>query len=243
MAQAKQYNNNKAFSLAEVLITLAIMGIIAVLIVPSMLMKHQRTVYINSYKKITASLSEAITKSIADDGKDAENWMDARDNEKKLRYCEADGSNCQFSNFLEHNLSVKKVDETTGDVYLSDGTMIRDVAKLNNGCGAIGATTTPCLILVDTNGQMGPNELTTCTVNNNNNACTQGSLEVHDQFYVILAGGDVIPLDVEDVLNITNSTTAITAIDVAKVTNSAKAHVAIEIENKYIYATREALRK
>ena len=56
----------KGFTLSEVLIALAIIGIVAVLTLPTFLQKHQRNVFVTQLKKNYADLSLAFQKALVD---------------------------------------------------------------------------------------------------------------------------------------------------------------------------------
>ena len=57
-----------AFTLAEVLITLGIIGVVAALTLPSLIQKHQDQVLENRLKKMYSTLSQGVQKAMADDG-------------------------------------------------------------------------------------------------------------------------------------------------------------------------------
>lgn len=57
-----------AFTLAEVLITLGIIGVVAALTLPSLIQKYQDQVLENQLKKTYSTLSQGIQKAMADDG-------------------------------------------------------------------------------------------------------------------------------------------------------------------------------
>ena len=58
----------KAFTLAEVLITLTIIGVIAALTIPNLLQKHQEQETVTRLKKAYSTLSQTTAKAIADNG-------------------------------------------------------------------------------------------------------------------------------------------------------------------------------
>lgn len=57
-----------AFTLAEVLITLGIIGVVAAMTLPTLIQKHQRLVLETQLKKTYTTLSQGIQKAMADDG-------------------------------------------------------------------------------------------------------------------------------------------------------------------------------
>lgn len=66
---SKPLNNcAKAFTLAEVLITLAIIGVVAALTIPSVVRNYRDTQYKTQFKKAYAAMSVALQKTVVDMG-------------------------------------------------------------------------------------------------------------------------------------------------------------------------------
>lgn len=63
-------NKNFGFTLAEVLITLGIIGIVAALTIPALITKCQELQYRTTYKKVYSSLNQAMKYAQEDDGID-----------------------------------------------------------------------------------------------------------------------------------------------------------------------------
>ena len=61
-----QFNKQEAFTMAEVLITLAIIGIVAALTIPQVLAKHKKAVVETELKKAFSVLNQAIARSEVD---------------------------------------------------------------------------------------------------------------------------------------------------------------------------------
>lgn len=57
-----------AFTLAEVLITLGIIGVVAAMTIPTLMSKYQEKVYKTQYKEIFSELNQ-VMKSLEDDGR------------------------------------------------------------------------------------------------------------------------------------------------------------------------------
>lgn len=74
-------NNKKfAFTLAEVLITLGIIGVVAALTIPTLIANHQKEVVGTRLKKFYSSFNQAIQMSVAENG-DFSTWhLDTQDN-------------------------------------------------------------------------------------------------------------------------------------------------------------------
>lgn len=57
-----------AFTLAEVLITLGIIGVVAAMTMPALISNHKKMVFKNQYKKLYSTIYQAYTKSVFDVG-------------------------------------------------------------------------------------------------------------------------------------------------------------------------------
>lgn len=64
----KQFKNKLGFTLAEVLIVLAIIGVVAALTLPTLISNYQKTQYVTGLKKVYAELSQAFKLYMADEG-------------------------------------------------------------------------------------------------------------------------------------------------------------------------------
>ena len=60
--------NNNGFTLAEVLITLVIIGVIASMTIPTLMNKTNKQEYVAGLKKVYSSLSQATQKIISEEG-------------------------------------------------------------------------------------------------------------------------------------------------------------------------------
>lgn len=61
-------NKNFAFTLAEVLITLAIIGIVAAITIPSLVQKYQEKARVTALKKFYATITQAVQMAIIEHG-------------------------------------------------------------------------------------------------------------------------------------------------------------------------------
>lgn len=62
--------NKLAFTLAEVLITLGIIGVVAALTLPALIQNYQKQVYVNALKKSVSTLENGFKMALAEDGVD-----------------------------------------------------------------------------------------------------------------------------------------------------------------------------
>jgi prepilin-type N-terminal cleavage/methylation domain-containing protein len=65
--------HSNAFTLAEVLITLGIIGVVAALTLPSVIQSYQKQVTVNKLKKAYSTLSQVVARSYAENGSPLEN--------------------------------------------------------------------------------------------------------------------------------------------------------------------------
>lgn len=57
---------NKAFTLAEVLVTLGIIGVVSAMTLPTLMKNHQRQVYVTQLRATVNLLSQAVEKAVSD---------------------------------------------------------------------------------------------------------------------------------------------------------------------------------
>ena len=68
------YNSKKAFTLAEVLITLGIIGVVAALTMPALVGNYQKKVVVERLKKVYTTMKQVEAMAIADQG-DISGWV------------------------------------------------------------------------------------------------------------------------------------------------------------------------
>ena len=148
------HSSKKGFTLAEVLVTLAIIGVVAALTIPTLIQSTSNDKYKVGLKKTLGSLNQALM-SVSVDG-------------TTIPTTGAE-SGTALASFFSPALNSLKVNADT--MYLSDGTKITFVGTTTGGCPLItGATVfnsaTDCYALVDVNGDKGPNTAATNTTFN-----------------------------------------------------------------------------
>ena len=94
----------KAFTLAEVLITLGIIGVVSAMTIPTLVKNHQRQVYVTQLQKVVNELSQAAEKATNDSNAIS---LD----ETKYRYNE--NNNVGAANFLRDYFKIAKDCGTT----------------------------------------------------------------------------------------------------------------------------------
>lgn len=113
-----------AFTLAEVLITLGVIGIVAAMTLPTLIAKYQEKVMITQLKKVYTELSQAVMLFKVDDN--ITNLSDSSLN-----------SNAEFNNFIEKYLNVaKKCNSEVSPCFSKSYKKLSGVdSKFNLGCG------------------------------------------------------------------------------------------------------------
>lgn len=135
--------SHKAFSLAEVLITLGVIGVVAAMTIPTLIKDYQKTQIISKLKKAYTVLIQATTLSKADNGDfDSWDWGDNSDPNsikasfdkywapylKVVKYCSSyTDCNYKYNHWhrLDNSSSVTIVDLSySTTVVLEDGTVL-----------------------------------------------------------------------------------------------------------------------
>jgi prepilin-type N-terminal cleavage/methylation domain-containing protein len=144
----------KGFTLAEVVITLAIIGVIAALTIPTLIYGVIDKKYTTFLKKYIYSLNEAIITSIAQNDKNTSST--------------AITTNDSLAKFFKPYLNVLK-DNGAGVLWLSDGSKMGFVSVGPNASPCVSISTpsnlgtlaNSCYVIVDVNGDKGPNTVST----------------------------------------------------------------------------------
>lgn len=168
-----------AFTLAEVLITLGIIGIVAVMTIPTLMQNIQDAQFKSAWKKEYSGFSQAYTQILNDNGGtilgsfthvgsvvDSQTMLTMfKDKMKVLQYCDSVDStnfNCFYPTANPAWVVHAKnggVDTFSGTGYpaliLGDGSLVKLVGTLSGW--SIGDVTTYGQIIVDVNGRSGPN--------------------------------------------------------------------------------------
>lgn len=110
-----------AFTLAEVLITLAIIGIVAALTIPTLVNSYKEKITVSKLKKFYSTLSQAYLMSVAENGAPDE-WGFTRDDSRPL-----------LENLTKY-MKVAKICSTVGDkCHPGDSTSHKNGEVISNG--------------------------------------------------------------------------------------------------------------
>lgn len=169
----------KAFTLAECLITLGIIGIVAAMTLPSLIQKHQERVAVTKVKKFYSIMSQALQFAIAGNGA-VDEWVYGQ-----TGVSDSIEGNISFVNYFKKYLKISKdcgsapgcladVDYTLlngtlwGDydndphykMILVDGSYLWIRGNYTNCTHPDGLTPNVCGILwIDVNGKKSPNQI------------------------------------------------------------------------------------
>jgi len=175
------------FTLAEVLITLAIIGVVATLTLPSLMTNTAEQQSITAFKKLMNTLNEAGQMNSALEGFDY-----SISSVGTLDDAIEDGTQSLGALFNER-LQVSKESSggygTTGQCQGDPTFVLRDGTAICLGGGNYNASGY-WTIYVDTNAQKGPNLLSSC---GEEGCTTKSSRLIKDQFPVTISRGIAVP--------------------------------------------------
>lgn len=202
------------FTLAEVLITLGIIGVVAAMTIPTLMSNTGKSEFKTAYKKIISAVNQAVTMSVAIDYLDfgdaysgtAETESIYRILQNKMQIAKTETSTS--------NPEIMRMFKSTGDgnytIFFADG-MVLSYPKSAANCTnqLANARRSVCAGIVDVNGTKNPNKLSHCqwsssdgtastvtddkTVNGGGGACVEENTYISDQFSVIFKGQQLIP--------------------------------------------------
>lgn len=130
---------SSAFTLAEVLITLAIIGVVAAMTIPGVIVRTNQQEFKTGFKKAISVLNQAITMNLA------------MDNESPAGLT----SHAEVVEYLQRRMNVMQSGITiSGNTafYTADGMRFEIPSTTTGHC----SETAPCRFMVDVNGDRGP---------------------------------------------------------------------------------------
>ena len=122
-----------AFTLAEVLLTLGIIGVVAALTLPSLIQNYQKQVWVNQLKKSVSTIEQGFKQALSEDEvfdlQDTELFLSLQGNE--YQYPDNDGYN-DFNNKLKKYFKVIKFDsERSGNEWQTDYKYLNSNEEIN----------------------------------------------------------------------------------------------------------------
>ena len=148
------HNSRKGFTLAEVLVTLAIIGVVAALTIPTLITSTTNAKYQTSLKKQVSVLNQAMLTASVDG----------------LAPSATTTTGDSLADVFSPYLNVLK-DDDAGNLWLADGSKIGFVGLAGTGCTTIANPavfdpTAECYAVVDVNGDNKPNREATGSTGN-----------------------------------------------------------------------------
>ncbi len=170
------------FTLAEVLITLGIIGVVAAMTMPTLMNSTQGAQYKAAYKKALSAISQGVTLNVALDGSSFADAVAGTgiDTDKDTENTVAGILNARMnvvnpSDTLGYTItddnSMLPADDSAADTYLffNDGSMFAFKSSSANCTveAAGGADVNVCEGYIDVNGAKGPNKVVACDTGDN----------------------------------------------------------------------------
>ncbi len=198
----------KAFTLAEILITLAIIGVVAAIMIPVTIVNSQQQEFKTGLSKAVTSLNQALMVELAIDGQtpydtaNLFNYLSTTMNVIKtttsLKYGARDNFAFYTADGIRYEVPYDK--DVLLDLYETDGVQ---AYGNNGGCGAYGLDNNknatvrpPCIILVDVNGDRKPNPANTDQIGVEYKYSMPTDYLVKDVFSILISDEAAIPYGV-----------------------------------------------
>ena len=193
-----------AFTLAEVLITLGIIGVVAAMTMPTLMNSTQGAQYKTAYKKALSVLSQAVVLNVALDDYDLSQATEADsvDTNKASLYAlftnrmnvVRDNSQSELAKSWGKSKDSSVTKEIFGNtdnytLFFNDGivfTFPKDAVKCTDG-NSTDSSKNHCRGAIDVNGEKNPNLEVECDDRTSGDACTVGNprdiypVEMYDQ--------------------------------------------------------------
>ncbi len=146
------------FTLAEVLITLGIIGVVAAMTIPTLMNQTGQAEFKTGFKKAVSTLNQAITMNVALDSADFSTLTSVSVKDMFL-------SRMNVISNTTGAITNGEFAATSGNytLYLNDGMVVSINSASSNCSVAPGASPTKCTMLVDVNGVKKPNILSKAT--------------------------------------------------------------------------------
>lgn len=173
-------NKKSGFTLAEVLVTLMIIGVIAAMTIPSLMQSTAQQEYKTALKKAISMLNQAITMNYALDGIDASDELYTGESVKdllikRLNVMSKDNNGFYTADGMYFKTSSADVGSKHKANNCSNASeTIEDMNKVDNICS---------IVNVDVNGRKGPNRYTSTTT------------KVYDMYTLAIYPQKVLPDD------------------------------------------------
>lgn len=173
------------FTLAEVLITLGIIGVVAAMTIPTLMNQTGGAEYKTGYKKMISVLNQVITMNIALNGDDFSTLVSTpTTGAQSVYFMFVNRMNTMANPSGAASIGGPFANAANYTLFFNDGMAITFPTAMNR-CTA--ANQTGCQIVVDMNGVKRPNALSTATDE------TTGTNGIKDQMVIDCFGQEVLP--------------------------------------------------
>ncbi|MDD3014412.1 MAG: type II secretion system protein [Candidatus Gastranaerophilales bacterium] len=180
------HKSKKGFTLAEILITLAVIGVVAAIAIPALIGTTNQAELKTALKKAVGVMNQSIMMMIAQDGVDTASFSDSSNMTTEA-----------LTNLFKAKLNIITT-SGTDTFYTADGmkyTFVKAGTAAGDYCGAEGATdfdtaSAKCYVIVDVNGDKGPSAFSTGT--------DSTSYSYKDKYNLIIKAKAVLPAQNED---------------------------------------------
>ena len=197
------------FTLAEVLITLGIIGVVAAMTIPTLMSNTGKAEFKTAFKKVISTVNQAVTMSVAID------YLDFGDANTGTTNTES------IFNIINKKMQIAKTESTATDdvsrmfgstggnnytIFFADG-MVLSYPQSAGKCTNWLFNKANCAGIVDVNGVKNPNKLSHCVWNADqgttsttaldnsvtNTFCQESNAFISDQYSVRFKGQQLIP--------------------------------------------------
>jgi prepilin-type N-terminal cleavage/methylation domain-containing protein len=193
--------NKKGFTLAEVLITLGIIGVVAAMTIPTLMNQTGQAEFKTGFKKVISTLSQAVTMSVALNSTDFSTLASTPTTDEGSVYGMLNGR-MNVIKTAYNDATILGGTPTIGaanyTLFFNDGMVISFPTVCGQTALTGAAATSVCKAVIDTNGVKKPNKLTNCessgtATTEGTTACTAANNVIGDRFSIRFFNQQVIP--------------------------------------------------
>lgn len=187
------------FTLAEVLITLGIIGVVAAMTIPTLMNSTNDAQFKTGLKKVVSTLSQAITMNVAVDNADFGALTSGTTNGSIYDMFTSRMNVAKTTTAADSSLDTglnKMASASNYTLYFNDGMVI---AFPTAAATCTTLTSANCDVVIDVNGAKGPNRLSNCASSTAGiltepaATCTSANIKYYDRFSLKMVGQQILP--------------------------------------------------
>ncbi|CDE43696.1 general secretion pathway protein G [Clostridium sp. CAG:768] len=144
------YKRKSGFTLAEVLITLGIIGVVAALTIPTVLSKYREKVYLTQLKKMVSMVEKALERINVETGSICDTYTSCYNKDVYSKASCFNNILFEYGDIDKNSVTTKYVHPAQSPLYFKDG------SSLN--MNTVNATATYTVFTFDVNGTKKPNK-------------------------------------------------------------------------------------